>query len=384
MTPPVLVPAWILVAFVLSVATISVAWHVASRLLQPHDVRWVLAASCGACVAGLLAPSPWIAGVLLSLALSIPVSLLAFQHHRSTLLGFPPTGATILAACAVWVVALGLLTAALRETGAVRPFVVGLLILAAYNTLVGWIQVRRGIHSVVWHDAAFGEPRSVVRAPIAFLHSTWKPAAINALLLPAAIGLAWPLSWWTPLCACLAAGMVWQLHAAEGDTCLVSAGVGVAAALLGLGLVLPVVIGAPLGIIAYPTLRARLRSNPRWEAWGRALDVWRKTSWLGAGLGAWQGLHVQTSSEPGRKWHTVHNDWLETLVECGPLPVLCAMGYLGTAVVRVAGGVSPLEAGLFGSLVALAVLSAGYMPWRTWPVNLFALGILASWEALGR
>ncbi len=383
MVLPVLGPAWLPVALVLYAAGASVAWHVLVRLLRPADARWVVAACLGASAAALLAPSPWIAGVLLGCAASLPVSLLTFRH-RSTVLGHPLAGAAILTMCAVWVAALGLLTASLRATGTAGLLLAGLLGCAAYTTAIGAVQVARGLASTVWTDAGYGAVGAPVRVPTGFLHNTWKPAALNALLLPVALGLAWPLSWATPLLLLLAAGMVWQLWAAEGDACLLAAAAGLAGLLLAAGLVLPVLLAAPLGLIAYPGLRARLRANARWGAWRIACQRWRDSGYLGAGLGAWAGLGVQTPEEPGRRWHSAHNDWLETLVDCGPLPVLCALGYLGAAIVRASAGVRPLEAGLFGSLVALAVLSLGYMPWRTWPVNLFALGIVACWEALGR
>lgn len=384
MSIPLLGPAWLPVAIALYGLALCILQHcVLRRVPSTDDSRWTVAGILGACFGALLAPDPWIGALLLTLALSVPLSLLRFPTH-TTILAFPVDGATILLMASAWVVALGLLTAALRQSGSVTLFLVGLLALCAYTIVVGVLQVYRGLTCIVVTDALFynqpiGTP---VRVPTAFLHNSWKATALHALALPVACALSWPLGWQTPPLVLLIVGMLWHLWKAEGETCLAAAGVGLLAFGWASGLALPVLVVAPLSLVAYPGFRARVLSNPRWGAWRRGLDYWKRSGWLGAGVGAWPALHIMTPEEPGRVWKQAHNEYLETLVDAGPVPVLCTVGYLGTALWRAWGGLPPIEAGLFGSLIGLAVLSVGYMPWRSWPINLYALGLLACWEAL--
>lgn len=375
-------PTWLPVALFLVAAGLSLICYNQISLLRLPESRWTIAAILGSTFAALMAPSPWIAAFLLSLALSIPVSLFLLTSRRITDAGYPVAGAAGLLAVAVWVVALGMVSQSIRDLGAVVLVAVALVSLATFNNLFGLVQVLRGIPYVRWNEAyCGGQVGQVVRAPTALLHNSWKPAAINAVVLPLAIGLSLQGGlWW--LVALPVALMLWQMREAQGVTCPAGAAVGALAVLIVSGLALPALVLMPLGLVAYPAARRKVREDPRWEAWAILWRRIRACRGLGYGFGAWAALAPETPKEKGRRWYVAHNDWLETLHDCGPLPVLFAAGYLVSASIQVFGGAPPVTAGLYGSLIALAVVSCGYMPWRAWPVNLFGIGIVACWQAL--
>jgi hypothetical protein len=381
---PLLAPAWSLVAFLSVGALACVLWSLQLRFCTYHQSRGIVAAILGASVCATLAPSPWIGAFLLTVALALPISLLSLERKWTIALADPVQASGQLVMLSTWIVVLGVLTASMWLT-TVWPLLGVLLVLSAYNNSVGMLQVYRGIKRWVWKDAAFGPIGEVVRRPTAFLHNEWKVAAINTILLPVGVSLFWTGNPWLTVAGAIWVALAgWHLIKADSLTCTASAVAGCLVVGTTAGFALPSILMGSLSLAVYPFARRHLVNDPRWEAWEVASRMIRRNHGLGIGLGGWLGMRVQTPKEGERIWMWLHNDWLETLLECGPLPVLCALGYLGTAAIRVAGGVSPLEAGLFGSLVALAVLSLGYMPWRTWPVNLFALGIVACWEATGR
>jgi hypothetical protein len=376
------VPVWLILGVFAAGIVGSTVADLHLRFCSYPQSLWVVASIFGALLASAVAPSPWMTAFVACVALSNLLSLWLFYRRVTVGLALPVMAAACLSNLAIWVAGLGILTSALRSTG-IDALVAVMLGAAAYTTLVGFLQVVRGLKSIVYIDAAFGEIGTVSRVPTGHLHNVWKLSAINASLIPIGIGLALSGRWEALPCLLFVAAAAWQLWHVGSLTCVAGALAGGLVTLATSSHLITGIVACPLILVVYPFAKRNLVDDPRWEAWTIAWRLSRRNHFLGIGLSGWNGAQVQTKKEGERIWAFLHNDWLEMLFDCGPLPVLCALGYLGTAVARVWGGVSPLEAGLFGSLVSLAVISLGYMPWRTWPVNLFAFGILACWEATG-
>jgi len=79
--------------------------------------------------------------------------------------------------------------------------------------------------------------------------------------------------------------------------------------------------------------KANLRHRAIWARWNSWLVasglVYLSRGW-GLGLGAVCRMHLRDHSaeDADGVYYNLHNDWLQTLIELGPIPVLCAMAEL--------------------------------------------------------
>lgn len=92
-------------------------------------------------------------------------------------------------------------------------------------------------------------------------------------------------------------------------------------------LILPMVVSMVL-ISSRQSQSLKSRHEALCQTWGAI----RKSHYFGAGLGSWINVLVRQLPE-GRQyrfWTAAHNDWLQSWAELGPVPVLLALGYLGT------------------------------------------------------
>jgi hypothetical protein len=372
-------PSWLPAVILLFGLALSVTQQVWLRPLGLVDTRWVLASLIGVTFLSLLAPTVWFAAFLLTSALSVPVSLVAFNRRWVKEIGTPVYGVIALLQLAVWLVVLSLITRSIQ--GWVEPFLALLILAAVYTNVLGALQIYCGIGVAFRIDyGPIGEP---VNEPLGCLHTVWRPACINAMLLPVALALALhrpPVV--SGLYLLAAVTMLWHLYVTSTTTAVLGTITGAVATALALHVpVLPVLVLSPLCLVAYPSIRKGIVQDPRWEIWSLLWSRVKADRFLGRGMGAWAGASVRGTVESERVWLWAHSEWLESLYDCGPLPVLIALGFLAEATWTAWQGVSALQAGVFGGLIALAVVSAGYMPFRTWPLNCVGIGLLAAWLA---
>jgi len=371
-------PSWLPAAILLFGLALTVTTQIGMWPLGFVETRWVVASLSGVCLLSLLAPNCWFAAFLLTSALSIPVSLAAFPRLLKEI-GAPTYGVIVLVQMAAWIAGLSLVTVSIR--GWVEPFLAVLIACAVYTNVLGFLQVHCGIGLA--HRIAYGPIGEPITEAVGVLHTVWRPACINAMLIPVTLALAInrpiPIS---VLYVAAALTMFWHLYVTSTTTALLGTVAGVGAWLFA-SHVHPIVytVAFPLALVAYPHLRSGTVKDPRWEIWALLWSRVKADRFIGRGIGAWSGAEVRGTVESERVWLWAHSEWLEALYDCGPLPVLIALGFLCDATWTVWQGVSTLQAGVFGSLIALAVVSAGYMPFRTWPLNLVGVGLLAAWLA---
>jgi hypothetical protein len=372
-------PSWLPAAILLGGLALAVSQNVWMRPLGLVDTRWVVASLTGVCFLALLTPNAWFAAFLLVSALSVPVSIAALRTYRLKEVGAPTYGVIALLQLGVWLVAISLLTQSIR--GWVEPFLALLIAAAVYVNVHGFLQVYFGIG--VARRIAYGPSLEILNEPQGCLHTVWRPACLNAMLLPVTLALALHRSPAVSACSLAAAlTMCWHLYVTKTTTALLGMIAGVGALLFALH-VHPLVftVAFPLALVAYPSLRGGIVKDARWEIWALLWSRVKADRFIGRGMGAWAGAEVRGTVESERVWLWAHSEWLEALYDCGPLPVLIALGFLADATWTVWQGVSTMQAGVFGSLIALAVVSAGYMPFRTWPLNVVGIGVLAAWLA---
>ena len=372
-------PSWLPAAILVFGLALTVTTQIGMWPLGFVETRWVVASLSGICLLSLLAPNGWFAAFLLTSALSIPVSLAALQSRKLKEIGAPTYGVIVLLQMGVWIAGLSLVTVSIR--GWVEPFLAVLIACAVYTNVLGFLQVHCGIGLA--HRVAYGPIGEPITEPVGVLHTVWRPACINAMLIPVTCALALhrhPAITGLYLIAILT--MVWQVSECRTTTALLGTVAGVGAWLFA-SHVHPLVytVFFPLALVAYPSLRSGIVKDPRWEIWSLLWSRVQADHFIGRGMGAWSGAEVRGTVESERVWLWAHSEWLEALYDCGPLPVLIALGFLADATWTVWQGVSTLQAGVFGGLIALAVVSAGYMPFRTWPLNLVGIGVLAAWLA---
>jgi hypothetical protein len=358
---------------------LSVTQQVWLKPLGLVDTRWVVASLCGVCFLSLLAPNVWFAAFLLASALSVPLSLVAFHKRILKEVGAPTYGVIALLQVGVWIAATTLVSHAIQ--GWVEPFLAVLIACAVYTNVLGFLQVYCGIGRA--KRIAYGPIGEPLNEPLGCLHTVWRPACLNAMLIPVALALAIdrpiPIS---SLYVAAAITMFWHLYATNTTTALIATVAGLGACILSLHYYLILPVFSPLALVAYPSIRSGMTKDPRWEVWSILWSRVKADHFIGRGMGAWAGADVRGTVESERIWLWAHSEWLEALYDCGPVPVLIALGFVCDATWKaVVGGVSTLQAGVFGGLIALAVVSAGYMPFRTWPLNLVGIGLLAAWLA---
>lgn len=372
-----LVPGWaILGLFGLGVAA-SVCRSLQLPLCSYHQSRWILTATVGTLLAACIAPSWWISLFLVALALSQIGTIYAFRWRWIFAIEDPLECAGTLGMVALWAAGLAVLVAALRQTGP-APMLAMLLAAAGWTSLAGVGQVLVGRPRMLWTDQNFGIVNTPIREPMGWLQNVWKASALNAMAFP--VGLALLLAGWWPLALLL--GLIgWQLVYGRSLTCLAAAAVGSAAVAAWSVHPIAVVIGCTGSLTAYPWVRSQIRGDPRWEAWEAGWRLIRRNRGIGMGLCAWAGLKVELHREQNRVWLHLHNDWLELLLEGGVLTLLPAVALAVSILASAHAGMPPMRLGVYGSLVSLLVLSLGYMPFRTWPLNLMGIGLLAAWLA---
>ena len=115
-------------------------------------------------------------------------------------------------------------------------------------------------------------------------------------------------------------------------------------------------------IFSYKLHRRHRATNLRYEMWLISGGlVWLSRFW-GLGLGAYHRINLSdTTKEDSMSVYTnLHNDWLQSLIELGPIPVLCAVAEL----VRRTIWLPPTNEAHFAlSLIILtAILATTYFP----------------------
>ncbi len=77
----------------------------------------------------------------------------------------------------------------------------------------------------------------------------------------------------------------------------------------------------------------RASFDSRFPAWKDAFNLGRDTYFFGIGLGMWNAITNPplTMDQHDTEWRNLHNDYLQSLVELGPVPCICAVLFLASS-----------------------------------------------------
>ena len=71
---------------------------------------------------------------------------------------------------------------------------------------------------------------------------------------------------------------------------------------------------------------ARISLSTRLPAWSFSIPIIKESWGMGIGLGMWSALvDVTPPDKEGLEWRNMHNDWLQSIVEVGVVPFICAL-----------------------------------------------------------
>ena len=101
-------------------------------------------------------------------------------------------------------------------------------------------------------------------------------------------------------------------------------------------LIPPGVMGVAVAL-AHQPLEVWLSGSGRFELWANALQNWPIKGWLGSGPGSAMLLAPSVSPSPNASaWKDMHNDWLQPVLEYGPLALPVFLGGLASTLGRAA------------------------------------------------
>lgn len=295
-------------------------------------VTWTFALIAASLITlGLTAPSAWVGTFLIWVGLQIPWTQLVFKWRKIDVAPLfniiSVQGATIMG---------GLLYILLahsgRAPGALKTLAIVAILWAVFNSLCAGYSASKGGLPGRFVDIP-GHPES------AYVGSNHMLSWLCGLGLLSGIYLASSVSplWIIPL-PLLGIGVLF----AKNLTGLLSGAAGAVmflaltwGPLAGLLLAVPVLIGAgcwawtnvELGPPGDTWTHIRCKSlRVRWEGWKQA---WPHVTWTGRGLGYYVSLRERTPlAGETIVWDHLHNEWLQGLLELGPLPIICALGWL--------------------------------------------------------
>ena len=132
-------------------------------------------------------------------------------------------------------------------------------------------------------------------------------------------------------------------------------------------------IGRLSGVVVFPLAavlfwrNVRHRENSlvlRLQNWTPAATMAVQSHALGMGLGIWINHQIGKTADgrPEHQWTSLHNDWLQSILEVGIAPPLCALVYLVTQWVWLPA--TPEAAYAFAVVASVAVFGCLYYPLR--------------------
>ncbi len=103
----------------------------------------------------------------------------------------------------------------------------------------------------------------------------------------------------------------------------------------------------------------------------------RQSHGWGTGLGTWAAVGVQRPGEreAGIAWLNLHNDWLQSVVELGPVPALCGVGLLVSTWWSVPASIGALYGALLVTMTA--IWSIVYFPMHEHAPSLVLIAALS-------
>jgi O-antigen ligase len=116
-----------------------------------------------------------------------------------------------------------------------------------------------------------------------------------------------------------------------------------------------------------------LNMSGRLDAWKIALKVVKHNPLFGSGMGFWKSLQVKIDSTV---WFSVHNDWLERMVEIGIIGVFLGILVVINAIKNFR-FTEKLNYGYFSMFIVFLVMCFGSFPLETASVGM--LGLVSFW-----